>query len=834
MKSLLLIAFLFLSFTVDAATYYWRRGAAGDWNDPNSWSTVNATGPAASTVPGATDDVYFNDGNANCSLAEAITISTLTIDGYNGTINLSGFTLTVTNSLVINSGTISTTAAALLIVDSSGTLQWTSGVIDSNVTLKTTGASQITIQGVVANGPVDLDSKGTLSTDVISNVTFINTMKLTYSGGADFNISSNTYKGDVAWTTSKGNIVETGNEVFEQKVTLTSDPAGSASSFIYVASSSSDSSVFKGVLTLSMPKFNSTINFGSDTNGNFTAGGKTILDRAYLVVSNSNRGVLSIYNLNELNAHTQPVIINGYNVSFLSCTWQSEIHVSLIGAGTFNKNTFNGRTLLTTLSSSAMNCQNNVFNKTAYFKSGTGVFGADKPINLGRGTETFQDSIVLESFGAPINVVNNAVFKGYIVVKDSNGDAAITTTIIFGTNPNAIMTFSGSADQTFTVDKTNSNTSNAIFFGSVTINKPAGALVLNAPLEIARSAVFTNGIIKATTAAPVIFRNNSAGSATGMSNSSYVDGPVRKIGTQAFTFPVGQSGIYRPISISAPTSTSDAFTAQFFKGSHGFTNPATFDPSLVTVSSCEYWTLNRTNGTSSVQVTLAWNNQECTGNYVNDPSTLAVARWDGAQWVNQGNGGTTGTTASGTVKSSSVVTSFSPFAIATTNLNNPLPVTLSWFKAADTPAGVEVTWETAQEESSDYFLVERSSSLDNFNVIGKLRAAGNSMKSIQYSFIDVRPLAGTSYYRLRQLDMNGDVAFSAVRAVVRDSELQVYPNPASDRIYVSTPVNANVVNALGNSVKRVYQSQEIDIADLPAGIYLIVLSTDTTHRIIKQ
>jgi len=47
-------------------------------------------------------------------------------------------------------------------------------------------------------------------------------------------------------------------------------------------------------------------------------------------------------------------------------------------------------------------------------------------------------------------------------------------------------------------------------------------------------------------------------------NTSYVDGPVTKVGDDAFAFPVGRSNQYHPISISPPSNSSDQFTAEYF------------------------------------------------------------------------------------------------------------------------------------------------------------------------------------------------------------------------------------------------------------------------------
>src|SRR5690606_33491069 len=172
--------------------------------------------------------------------------------------------------------------------------------------------------------------------------------------------------------------------------------------------------------------------------------------------------------------------------------------------------------------------------------------------------------------------------------------------------------------------------------------------------------------------------------ATGASNLSFVDGPVRKTGNDAFTFPIGSGSFYRPAGISAPSATTHYFTAQYFNTDHGLGSAG--DPSFYSVTKCEYWTIDRAPGASNVLVTLSWQEAACVPGYITDPSTVRVASCDGARWVNDGNGGTTGTATEGTLVAAGLVTSFSPFTLASASLPNPLPVEVTWFKASVTNA----------------------------------------------------------------------------------------------------------------------------------------------------
>ena len=114
------------------------------------------------------------------------------------------------------------------------------------------------------------------------------------------------------------------------------------------------------------------------------------------------------------------------------------------------------------------------------------------------------------------------------------------------------------------------------------------------------------------------------------------------------------------------------------------------------VSRCEYWFLDRTNSTSNVVVTLSFENGRSCG--VTNLNDLAVARWDGTQWRNHGNGGVMGTLAAGTVASAGTVSAFLPstaFTLASFSMANPLPIELVSFTAEPVGNVVRTEWVTA-------------------------------------------------------------------------------------------------------------------------------------------
>ncbi|TPE45160.1 T9SS type A sorting domain-containing protein [Pontibacter mangrovi] len=112
----------------------------------------------------------------------------------------------------------------------------------------------------------------------------------------------------------------------------------------------------------------------------------------------------------------------------------------------------------------------------------------------------------------------------------------------------------------------------------------------------------------------------------------------------------------------------------------------------------------------------------------------------------------------------------------------PLPVELATFTGKATQSGISLEWETASETNNSHFEVERSTDGVAFEQLARVEGHGNSITAIRYTYLDKHPLPGLSYYRLRQVDFDGQYEFSkiiSVKAQERSGTLQVevWPNP---------------------------------------------------------
>lgn len=115
------------------------------------------------------------------------------------------------------------------------------------------------------------------------------------------------------------------------------------------------------------------------------------------------------------------------------------------------------------------------------------------------------------------------------------------------------------------------------------------------------------------------------------------------------------------------------------------------------------------------------------------------------------------------------------------NSNTPLPIELLSFDVRPIDnQKVSVDWTTASETNNDYFLVERSIDGVNFKSIKKVEGAGNSSQKIQYNTIDNSPYDGLNYYRLKQVDNNGEYSYSQIKSAEIENQFNVYPSPVQN------------------------------------------------------
>ena len=191
----------------------------------------------------------------------------------------------------------------------------------------------------------------------------------------------------------------------------------------------------------------------------------------------------------------------------------------------------------------------------------------------------------------------------------------------------------------------------------------------------------------------------------------------------------------------------------------------------------------------------------------------------------------------------------------TASIDCLLPVEFLSLEAIAKARQVDLHWLTASESNSDYFQVERSSDGAHFEPLGRVEAAGFSQALREYTFIDPAPVKGVNYYRLEQVDTDGQRKYSnMVSATYHWSNvpLTVYPNPANESVWAAfeMPTEGSVRWRIMDASGRIVQDGpaktvlgmnqvEIPLYRVEAGSYLLELIDGTgltlsNARFVKQ
>jgi hypothetical protein len=162
----------------------------------------------------------------------------------------------------------------------------------------------------------------------------------------------------------------------------------------------------------------------------------------------------------------------------------------------------------------------------------------------------------------------------------------------------------------------------------------------------------------------------------------------------------------------------------------------------------------------------------------------------------------------------------------------PLPILLTDFTASRQDNSALLQWQTAQEENTREFLVQRSPDGTVFSTIGSVAAAGNSSVTLDYSFVDASPVSGKNYYRLEEVDLDGYTTYTPVRLLNFSSsarQLIWYPTgykAAEVCLVQGSNEWYTITDASGQTLRQGQLSGgKTDISGLPAGLYVVKVLT---------
>lgn len=866
-------------------TLYWRTINSGNWSDVNSWSTTSG-GVAGSCIPGPLDDVIF-DANS--------------FTGANPTFDMDldqAFVNNIDWSAVNTPAEWTGASDHELIVF--GNFTYDSDITYSfagttTFTMSTAATNSVTLNGGIFGGDVEFDfaggtwdliddmdidgddsdltiTNGTLNAGT-SNISIENNWTVAAGGTFNAGTGSVTFDGQ---DTSGDQLIDTGGSSFyDLEINRASNGNNSVVRLDAAMTINNDFNLTQGRL------YDDGFQIVGNATGVFTAAIGTRLRLGTNNIStdfpsNFLPGNVTLGNTNRVEYYSRlaqniaggitygQLYINGGGTASRTKTLQGAITVSrAFQIQAYNDVVDNGFQITGTAGQTLTMQANTSLTigtqtTTSQFPTGHSNFSLDanSTITYASGQDDNQTIRDLNGGGNASYanlVLTNA--SGVMRTKTLDGDIDVRGNLTIGDNNT--LDLDGTSNYSISLQGNLSGSGSATLQpqqGTITLNgssaqsldlggndidaygivfSNSAGFLLNDNLNIGGAATFTNGIVAPQ--AGEILSFGDASSVTGTSDNSFFNGAVKKIGNDAdpFVFPIGSGTTYRPLSISAAGADTDGIQAQYFSSDPG----ATYDPdtkagTIDHISSLEYWDVSATNGTPTVDVTLSWN----AASQVGDLSSLIVSNWGGAQWENLA-GATSGNTSAGEITASSVST-FDFFTLASTDGNNPLPVELISFRATSILEGVLLEWKTSSELNNDYFEIQRSENLTDWEAIGRVGGAGTTNKTQSYYFNDYSNLT-LAYYRLKQVDYDGQFEYSEVLKIENASArvVDIYPNPSQGVLHIRHAESVDEIEIRNLQGKLVYSSTEpletLEISHLQNGIYLMRLSV-ANQLITKQ
>ncbi|MEW6469444.1 MAG: T9SS type A sorting domain-containing protein [Bacteroidota bacterium] len=486
--------------------------------------------------------------------------------------------------------------------------------------------------------------------------------------------------------------------------------------------------------------------------------------------------------------------------------------------------------------------------------TGTSAFG-NLTVNKLLGSVVLQNDIdvagnFLTSNSTSVFNVNGQILR--VAGNFTNNAGATTFTGVAGST----LTFYGSSNQNY-------SPGGALTLNNVTMNQSTPSTVTIAganDMFIGTSGVLTltSGQI-VTGALEVEVTNTASGAVTAGNTNSFVRGNLRRLlggAPASYDFPVGTAASgYQRANITFTTATTIPSLVAFFNNWSGTppNGPSASECVTSTYNALQmlnngYWTINASANPTS-------GNYDVTLYNTNYSNTAGAAGWTVIKDPGTGWGiyGTCVITSTLTATTRSNMNGFSGFG--TGQAVFPLPVELLSFSGYSLGTSNLLEWSTASEINNDYFVVQRSQNGTDFENVVRVEGAGNSTQVLNYQAIDQHPFAGLTYYRLKQVDLNGAENYSSIIAI--DNKLDgilvdnLYPNPTDHSISFElvSPIEGDILveiyDMFGNKV--IYSKESVkngkttiasDLSLLADGIYsLRVTFVDapfiSVHKVVK-
>jgi Secretion system C-terminal sorting domain len=152
-----------------------------------------------------------------------------------------------------------------------------------------------------------------------------------------------------------------------------------------------------------------------------------------------------------------------------------------------------------------------------------------------------------------------------------------------------------------------------------------------------------------------------------------------------------------------------------------------------------------------------------------------------------------------------------------------LSVSILDFTAKFFNSSVKLDWSTANEKDNSHFDIERSLDGKSFSKIGQVKGNGTTTQTRDYTYSDINNSNKTTYYRLKQVDLDGKTSFSKVVSVnsgLRIGKTKVYPTLVNDWITVDLNAPNNVELIVSDILGRLILSKKVENTEGPLSLNL--------------
>ena len=141
-----------------------------------------------------------------------------------------------------------------------------------------------------------------------------------------------------------------------------------------------------------------------------------------------------------------------------------------------------------------------------------------------------------------------------------------------------------------------------------------------------------------------------------------------------------------------------------------------------------------------------------------------------------------------------------------------LPVTIINFKAYQKGSGVEIEWSALNEINFDHYEVQHSTDGVSFTTFARVNAANKGNIS-NYSATDPSPVNGNNYYRVKAIDRDGSVRYTAIARInicCNKATVTIYPNPVLNKIF------------------------NVQLSNMPAGDYKVIMYNSIGQQVMLK